>query len=83
MAARVAAEEGADTVLLEMNSALGGAGTIGGVSSYWFGTRDSFTREIDEKVRLMADKLKYPVNSYGWGPSDSWNPDIKAFIFFI
>lgn len=80
VAARVAAQESANTVLLEMNSALGGTGTIGGVSSYWFGNRDSFTREVDQKVRLWADKLAYPVNSYGWGPSDSWNPDIKAFV---
>jgi flavin-dependent dehydrogenase len=80
VAARVAAQESANTVLLEMNSVLGGTGTIGGVSSYWFGNRDSFTREVDQKVRLWADKLAYPTNSYGWGPSDSWNSDIKAFV---
>ncbi len=80
VSARVAASEGVNTILLEMNTALGGTGTLGGVHFYWFGNRDGFTAEIDKRVNDLSDKLLYPKQKYYWGMNDSWSIEIKAFV---
>ncbi|MFD1676633.1 FAD-dependent oxidoreductase [Alicyclobacillus fodiniaquatilis] len=71
--AAITAAETSDTLLVEMNSGLGGTGTIGGVNSYWYGQRDKFSGEVS---RLVADE-------HAWmGIRDSagrWNVEAKMF----
>lgn len=78
-AARTAAKEGVKTILVEMNTALGGTGTLGGVNEYWFGYRNGFTREIDERVDQWTDRLNFPRDFYIWALNDIWSHEIKAY----
>lgn len=66
------------TLLLEMNHQLGGTGTIGGVSTYWFGERNGATAEIDRAVQLYMDRLELPRQKCLWSENDVFFPDIKA-----
>lgn len=77
---RTAAQEGVSTALVEMNTALGGTGTIGGVHYHWFGFRNAFTGEIDKRIKEWSEKLLYPCQKYYWGMNDSWSIEIKAFV---
>ena len=80
VSARVAAQEGVSTTLLEMNTALGGTGTLGGVHYYWFGFRKGFTKEINKRIDEWSDQLLYPKQKYYWGMNDCWSIEIKAFV---
>lgn len=53
-AAIAAAREGARTVLLERRHGLGGVGTLGLISSYYWGNRVGFTREVDEGLKAFS-----------------------------
>ena len=79
-AARVAGQEEVKTLLIEMNSYLGGTGTIGGVNRYWFGNRKGYTEEIDKKVGELAAELKHVHDFHIWSDYDEWSIEIKAFI---
>ncbi|AQQ69710.1 putative FAD-binding dehydrogenase [Limihaloglobus sulfuriphilus] len=46
-AAIAAAREGADTLLIEYLHGLGGVGTEGHISKYWYGNKVGYTAEID------------------------------------
>jgi flavin-dependent dehydrogenase len=81
VASRVAAETGIKTTLLEMNTALGGTATIGGVHYYWYGYRNAFTGQIDKRVEEWSRKLRYPEEQYFFGTKDSWSIEIKAFVY--
>ncbi|MCM3443504.1 FAD-dependent oxidoreductase [Metabacillus halosaccharovorans] len=70
-AAITSAEEGMDTLLLEMNPGLGGTGTLGGVDSYWFGRRLGYSNWITEKVNEVQKRLKYQ--------SPKWNIEAKMY----
>ncbi|MDQ3700578.1 MAG: FAD-dependent oxidoreductase, partial [Chloroflexota bacterium] len=59
-AAAVAAEQGARTAVLELNSGLGGTGTVGGVDSYWYGRRVGFTATVDRYYEDVAASLRQP-----------------------
>jgi hypothetical protein len=73
-AAIAAARDGAKTVLLETQHALGGVGTAGYVSSYYFGNRVGFTAELDEAVmRVDADSRK--------DKGRRWNPEVKSGVY--
>jgi hypothetical protein len=63
-----AARAGAKTVVLEMQRGLGGVGTLGRISSYWFGNKVGFTKEIDEGVAKMDSVSPERTN---------WNPETK------
>lgn len=80
MAAIAAARAGLQVALVEPNYALGGTGTVGGVSSYWFGCRYSDIRWVDRKVGEIMDELSLGAHDGLWGETDSWNPDIKATV---
>ena len=80
VAALAAAEEGASVFLLEMNGALGGTGTLGGIHRYWFGHRTGFTKRLDDLYYAFAESLHYPVEHYVWGTRDTWNPWMKAHV---
>lgn len=79
LAAGAAAAEGVTTALLEMNSALGGTGTLGGVRYYWYGYREGFTELIDRRVEALNDRLKQPVEPYIWGNKDVWRAELKSY----
>jgi hypothetical protein len=70
-AARVAANEGLATVLVDMNPGLGGTGTYGGVDSYWYGRQVGFASE----VKALVEK----VTASGRGRSPKWNIECKAY----
>ena len=80
MAAIAAARAGLRVALAEPNDALGGTGTVGGVSSYWFGCRYSDIRWVDRRVGECMDALSLGAHDGLWGKTDSWNPDIKATV---
>ena len=49
-----AARQGAKTVVLEYLNGLGGVGTMGYISSYYYGYREGFTKEIDDGVKSFG-----------------------------
>lgn len=65
-----AARAGARTVVCEAMPALGGVGTLGQISRYWYGNLVGFTREIDASVARVegVEKLDRP----------EWSPVAKA-----
>lgn len=66
-----AAREGADTLVLELNSGLGGTGTLGGVDSYWFGRRVGFAEGITGLVDQVHNSLNYKGHK--------WNIEAKMY----
>ncbi len=77
-AAIFSARQGLKTLLLEMNDQLGGTGTVGGVSTYWFGRRDGATRQIDEAVDAYYRRLHLPRRACLWCEDDVFAPTLKA-----
>jgi hypothetical protein len=69
-----AAREGARTVVLEMQHGLGGVGTLGLISIYYYGNRVGFTRELDQAVMAVdADsRAKSGVR---------WSPEVKVALY--
>ena len=59
-AALVAAESGADTIVVEKYGDVGGTHTIGGVSKYWFGRRTEFVNRIDKDAGAMMTRSGMP-----------------------
>lgn len=77
-AAFYCARQGLNTLVLEMNHCLGGTGTVGGVSYYWFGRRDGATAQIDAAVDRYYQQLNIPRNPGLWNNHDQFLPDLKA-----
>ena len=67
VASAVAARSGASAVLLEMNSGLGGTGTLGGVNVYWMSWRQGFSAEVDVRVAEQDLDLRTPPRGYAHG----------------
>ncbi|MCD8482188.1 MAG: FAD-dependent oxidoreductase [Verrucomicrobia bacterium] len=67
-AALAAARAGADTLVAEFLSGLGGVGTLGLIGRYWFGVREGFTAEVDAGAR------KWTTRDYQDG---SWDVEAK------
>lgn len=78
MAALTAARKGMRVAVVEPGDALGGTGTLGGVSAYWFGNRYRDTAEIDALVKTFTEQPEQKAMQGLWGKVDSWNPDVKA-----
>jgi hypothetical protein len=57
-----AARLGADTVVVEKHSDLGGTRTLGGVADYWFGRRSAYVREIDRDN--LAREAGMPMSAH-------------------
>ncbi|MEM1213974.1 MAG: FAD-dependent oxidoreductase [Planctomycetota bacterium] len=68
-AAIAAAQAGASVGLVETGPALGGVGTLGQITKYWFGNRDGFTRTIDEGVRSMEYREQFKKADGSWSVS--------------
>jgi hypothetical protein len=66
-----AAREGVRTLVLETQAQLGGVGTTGLISRYWFGRREGFTRELDTRIAELDTER---ANQSGW------NPELKACV---
>ncbi|MCM3115047.1 FAD-dependent oxidoreductase [Neobacillus sp. MER 74] len=70
-AAIVSAEEGINTILVDLNPGLGGTGTFGGVDSYWFGKRHGYAERITKLVHDVQKRIKYKGHK--------WNIEAKKF----
>ncbi len=68
-AAITAAGEGVKTVLLEMNSGLGGTGTVGGVRGYWYGRHVGFSAAVE----ALTDEVHGAIGHSG----GTWNIEAK------
>ncbi len=68
-----AARAGAKTVVLDIQHKLGGVGTAGIISAYWFGNRVGFTSELDNEV-MRIDKESLA------NEGRIWRPEIKAGV---
>jgi len=64
-----AARQGAKTLVVEYLYGLGGVGTLGYISQYYYGYLDGFTREIDNGVTGYA--------GYGQAVRGRWNVEWK------
>jgi len=64
-AALGAARSGARTLVVEYQDELGGVGTAGLVSRYWYGFRTGFTAEINDAVNIDSENWR-PVAKSEW-----------------
>jgi len=80
MAALHASRNGLQTLLLEMNQDLGGTGTVGGVSTYWFGKRFKSVMEVDHEIQKIYDWLSLERSPGIWSSYDDCNPGIKSMV---
>jgi flavin-dependent dehydrogenase len=64
-----AARQGAKTLVVEYLHGLGGVGTMGLISKYYYGYIKGFTAEVDEGVAALTPG--------GKNTSPAWNPDLK------
>lgn len=73
-AAIAAARSGAHTLCLEGAHCFGGVGTLGLISSYWFGNKTGFTERLNEEVS-RHDSLSLSKNG------NLWHPVVKSAIY--
>ncbi len=76
VAAITAAENGMQTMLVEMNPRLGGTGTIGGVHSYWYGRETGFTTRFRKEIENHHLELRQAIPT---GVIPKWNIETKAY----
>lgn len=91
-AAYTAAREGVSVAVVEMNSRLGGTGTVGGIKAHWMSTPNAFNDEIDRRVHEWERRVGYPEgrwdwrrtdsegNGYVWGEDISWSIELKEQV---
>ena len=75
VAAISAAENGMQTMLVEMNPRLGGTGTIGGVHSYWYGRETGFSSRLRKEIENQHLELHQAIPE---GKIPKWNIETKA-----
>jgi ribulose 1,5-bisphosphate synthetase/thiazole synthase len=75
VAAITAAENGMQTMLVEMNPRLGGTGTIGGVHSYWYGRETGFSSRLRKEIENRHLELHQAIPE---GKIPKWNIEVKA-----
>lgn len=69
-----AARAGVRTVVLETQHGLGGIGTTGLISAYWYGNRVGFTTQLDKEVNEIDDDFRNGVVKH-------WRPEIKSSVY--
>ena len=74
-AAMGAARRGAKTLLIEFTHTLGGVGTAGLISKYYWGNRVGFTAEVDKGVAALSGTTDQRVSAGGW------RPEVKSEYF--
>lgn len=78
-AALAAARAGARVLLLEAQGDLGGIGTLGAISVYWYGNKDGFTAEVTKGMADLVGEMPYRES---WAnPATHWNALVKAEWF--
>jgi len=80
MAALYAARNGAKTLLLEPQYALGGTSTAGGVNAYWFGTCFREVEEIEDEVNHICMKYKVDRKPGIFREYDEFHPGIRGLV---
>ncbi len=73
-AAIASARAGAKTLCLETGHGLGGVGTLGLISSYWFGNKCGFTAELTD-LMCEADEISRAKKG------NSWHPGVKSAMY--
>jgi hypothetical protein len=68
-AAIAASRQGARVIVVEAGDQLGGVGTLGQISRYWFGNRVGFTAEIDREVSALETDATLRKNPGQWSPA--------------
>lgn len=81
MAAIHAARRGVKTVLVEPNHELGGTGTVGGVTTYWFGKRFRDVEEIDKEVYQVSESLGIKRAPGVWSQYDDFHGGVRAQVY--
>ncbi|MGI6610562.1 MAG: FAD-dependent oxidoreductase [Limnochordia bacterium] len=71
-----AARSGARTVVLERLHGLGGVGTLGLITHYWYGNRVGFTAEMDAGVEACAKEA--PERPGRWNPEEKMGWYLRA-----
>lgn len=69
-----AAREGAGTLVIESQYGLGGVGTLGMISSYWFGNKVGFTGELNAALGEHDTLSKAKQGN-------TWNPAAKCGLY--
>jgi len=73
-AAIAAARAGARTLCLETAHGLGGVGTLGLISSYWFGNKCGFTAELTDRLTEL-DAISRAKRG------NAWHPGVKSGLY--
>ena len=93
-AAYMAAREGVSVAVVEMNSRLGGTGTVGGIKAHWMSSPNAFNDEIDRRVEEWEDAVRYPPEArtwathrtrgdgtrFFWGGDAEWSIEVKEQV---
>jgi flavin-dependent dehydrogenase len=93
-AAYTAAREDVAVAVMEMNSRLGGTGTLGAICEHWMSTPNAFNDEVDRRVEQWEDRLRFPIEArrwethrrrssgerYLWGGDGHWSVELKAHV---
>ena len=76
-AAIAAARAGAKVLLVESQHDLGGEGTLGVITKYWYGNRQGFTAEVTAGMRELAGG-DLPYADSQLPPGATWSAPLKA-----
>ncbi|MBD3265503.1 FAD-dependent oxidoreductase, partial [bacterium] len=74
-AAIAASRQASHVTVVEPLHGLGGTGTLGGINKYYHGYRGGFTRELDEAVQAMNQRISTPV------PTSQCNVEAKMMTY--
>jgi hypothetical protein len=73
-----AARRGARTLVIEYMDELGGVGTAGMISNYWYGLQSGFTAEIDKRVGI--ERNWWPIKKAEWLRTELMKNDAEVWF---